>query len=107
MSEDGTLGGYERAHERPAAFEGADGRAYSAEVFVDDTPDADGRFGAALLFVRWSLAGDRAEGVIETRCLSYGATAAEAGDQVRALSLFDVKRLLDDAIAAQSGGASC
>ena len=106
MSEDATLGGYERVHERPAAFEGSDGRAYSAEVFVDDTPDADGRFGAALLFVRWSLAGDRAEGVIETRCLSYGDTATEAADCVRSLSLLDVKRLLDDAIAAQSGIAN-
>ena len=106
MTDDATLGGYEQKHERPAAFEGSDGRAYSAEVFVDDTPDADGRFGAALLFVRWSLAGDRAEGVIETRCLCYGRTAADAGDQVRALPLLDVKRLLDEAVAAQSGGAN-
>lgn len=106
MTEDATLGGYERVHERPAAFEGSDGRAYTSEVFVDDTPDADGRFGAALLFVRWSVAGDRAEGVIETSCLTYGRTPGEAGDQVRALPLLDVKRLLDETIAARSGDAN-
>ena len=104
MNDDATLGGYERVHERPAAFAGSDGRAYSAEVFVDDAPDADGRFGAAILFVRWSQAGDRAEGVLETPCLSFAATAEEAGSGVRALSLLEVKQRLDEAIAAQSGG---
>jgi hypothetical protein len=99
MNDDATLGGYERVHDRPAAFEGSDGRAYSAEVFVDETPDADGRYGAALLFVRWSAAGDRADGVLETPCLMLRDTAEEAGAGVRALSLLEVKRHLDATIA--------
>ena len=59
MSDDSTLGGYLEIHSRPPAFEGSDGEAYSAAVFVDDQPDENGRFGAAVLFVRWSQSGDR------------------------------------------------
>jgi hypothetical protein len=106
MTDDATLGGYERIHERPAAFEGSDGLAYSAEVFVDDAPDADGRYGAALLFVRWSPAGDRAELVLESSCLALADTSAAAAERVRALSLLEVKQQLDETIAAQSGGVS-
>jgi hypothetical protein len=105
MTDDATLGGYERTHERPPAFEGADGRAYSADVLVDDTPDADGRYGAALLFVRLSRTGDRAEGVLESPCVAYAATRDEAGAEVRALTLQEVKACLDETIAAQSGSA--
>jgi hypothetical protein len=103
MTDDATLGGYERVHDRPAAFEGSDGRAYSAEVFVDDAPDAEGLYGAALLFVRWSPDGDRAEGVLETACLALAATPDAAGAQVRALTLHEVKARLDATIAGQSG----
>ena len=105
MTDDATLGGYERVHERPPAFEGSDGRAYSADVLVDDTPDADGRYGAALLFVRWSRAGDRAEGVLESPCVAYADTRDEAGAQVRALTLQAVKVCLEEAIAAHPGSA--
>src|SRR5205814_472415 len=58
---DDTLGGYWRVHERAPAFGGADGRPYSVGTFVDETPDAQGRYGAALLFVQWSDAGDVVE----------------------------------------------
>ena len=54
-----TLGGYMAKHERAAAFGGSDGQAYSVAVYVDPEPDLRGLFGAALLFVRWSPAGDR------------------------------------------------
>ncbi len=101
MTDDSTLGGYEAAHDRPPAFEGSDGRAYSAAVYVDDIPDADGRYGGAVLFVRWSPQGDRADGHVETPYLVFGATAEEAGAHVRALTLLEVKRQLDVAIATQ------
>ncbi len=58
MTEDGTLGGYEQTHARPPAFAGADGRPYTVAAFVDDAPDSDGRYGAALIFVRWSDGGN-------------------------------------------------
>jgi hypothetical protein len=49
VTDDTTLGGYQEVHRRPPAFGGADGQAYSVSPFVDDAPDAAGRYGAALL----------------------------------------------------------
>lgn len=99
MSDDSTLGGYLDKHGRPPAFEGADGRAYSAEEFVDEHPGEDGRFGAALLFVRWSESGERPVGHLETPYLVYGSTAEEARTEVRALTLHELKAQLDRAVA--------
>ena len=45
-------------HERAAAFGGSDGRAYSVAIYIEDEPDLRGLYGASLLFVRWSPAGD-------------------------------------------------
>ncbi len=98
MTDDSTLGGYVDMHSRPPAFEGRDGRAYSVAIYVDDAPGADGRFGAALLFVRWTAEGDRPEGHVESDYLAFAASAREAEAAVRALSLWDVKAQLDSAI---------
>lgn len=93
-----TLAGYMALHERAAAFGGADGHAYSCALLVDDAPDARGLYGAALLFVRWSEAGDRPVGHVETDYLAWGRTRAEAEERIGALSLYDVKSALDEAI---------
>src|SRR5207249_11552584 len=77
LSED-TLGGYQAAHQRPAAFGGSDGFAYSVAASADEGPGADGRYGAYLLFVRWREGADRPAGHLETDYLAFGATA-EAG----------------------------
>ncbi len=98
-----TLGGYMAKHERAAAFGGSDGQAYSVGIYVEDEPDARGRYGAALLFVRWSRGGERPVGHVETPPLAWGQTAAEAEERLKTLSLFDVKAALDDAIAAAPG----
>ncbi len=87
-------------HERAAAFGGSDGEAYSVGVVVDDEPDERGRYPASLLFVRWSRAGDRPVGHVETPALAWGRSGAEAEERIKALSLFDVKAALDEAIAA-------
>lgn len=92
-----------RKHERAAAFTGSDGQAYSVAIFTGDAPEADGRFGAALLFIRWSAAGDAPAGHVETDYLAFGVTPAEAEERLKALSLFDVKAALDQAIARQPG----
>jgi hypothetical protein len=97
--DDSTLGGYLDLHGRPPAFEGSDGRAYSAAVFVDESPDEKGRFGAAVLFVQWSDAGEHPVGHLETPYVAFGKTAEEAEAVVRRLSLHEVKKQLDDAIA--------
>lgn len=98
-----TLGGYMAQHGRAAAFGGSDGHAYSVGLYVDDDPDERGRFGAALLFVRWDAAGAAPVGHVETDFLAWGRSAAEAEERLKALSLYDVKAALDDAIANQPG----
>ena len=99
MSEDATLGGYERVHQRPPAFGGSDGEAYTVATLVDDDPDHAGRFGAALLFVRWSASGERAVGHLETEYLAFGGNQEEALAPVLGLALADVKSHLDRCIA--------
>ncbi|HMU60793.1 MAG TPA: hypothetical protein PKA66_03350 [Gemmatimonadales bacterium] len=98
-----TLGGYMAQHGRAAAFGGSDGHAYSVGLYVDDDPDERGRFGAALLFVRWDAAGAAPVGHVETDFLAWGRSAAEAEERLKALSLYDVKAALDEAIANQPG----
>ena len=88
-------------HERAPAFGGKDGQAYSVGTFVDDTPDGAGRYGAALLFVRWSEAGDHPVGHLETDYLSRAGTPAAALAGVLTLTLSDVKRHLDRLIDQQ------
>jgi len=96
-----TLGGYMAKHGRSAAFGGSDGRAYSVGIWVDDTADERGRYGAALVFVRWDPAGEKADGHVETEYLAWGTTPADAEERLKALSLFDVKAALDEGIAAR------
>jgi hypothetical protein len=93
-----TLGGYMQKHERAAAFAGSDGQAYSVAIYVEDEPDVRGLYGAALLFVRWSAGGDRPLGHLETETLAWGRTPSEAESRLAALSLYDVKTALDEAI---------
>ena len=94
-----TLGGYMAKHERAAAFGGSDGQAYSVAIYVDEEPDVRGLYGAALLFVRWSPAGDRPVGHVETETLAWARTETEAAERLKSLSLYDVKAALDEAIA--------
>lgn len=103
MKPEVTLGGYMEKHGRAAAFRGSDGQAYSVGIYTDDAPDEAGRYGAALLFVRWSPEGTSAVGHVETEYLAWGPTRAEAEERLKALSLFDVKAALDEAIAAAPG----
>ena len=98
-----TLGGYMAKHDRAAAFAGSDGAPYSVAVYVEDEPDARGRYAAALLFVRWSAGGYRPVGHLETPPLAWGQTAEEADERSKLVSLYDVKAALDEAIAAAPG----
>ena len=97
------VGGYMAQHGRAAAFGEGDGHAYSVGLYVDDEPDQRGRFGAALLFVRWDAAGAAPVGHVETEFLAWGRTPDEAEERLKALSLYDVKAALDQAIAEQPG----
>jgi hypothetical protein len=98
-----TLGGYMQKHDRAAAFSGSDGQAYSVAIYVEEEPDLRGLYGAALLFVCWSTAGDRPTGHLETETLAWGRTPAEASARLESFSLYDVKAALDEAIAKAPG----
>jgi hypothetical protein len=99
---DDTLAGYVAVHGRPPGFEGSDRRPYSVAVFSDDDPGPDGRYGAALIFIRWSPA-NAPDGHLESGFLAFSddPTAAEA--EVGRLTLTGVKQILDGLIAASSG----
>jgi hypothetical protein len=68
---------------------------------VDDSPDPTGRFGAALLFIRWSTSGERAVGHLETDYLTFGPTPDAALVPVLAMTLQEVKAHLDRCVARQ------
>ena len=90
-----TIGGYMAVHARPAAFEGADGMSYSVEIETDETGDPAQPYGAYLLFVRWSRGEPRVSGHLETDFLAQAPSEQEARARVGALSLEEVKRVLD------------
>jgi hypothetical protein len=101
-----TLGGYMAVHDRPAAFAGADGFSYSAEILADETGNPDHPFGAYLLFVRWARIGAASPaGHVESEFVAYGVTADAAIRAAGALQLNAVKEILDRLIVAAPGGA--
>jgi len=101
---DDTLAGYVAAHGRPPAFEGSDGRAYSTGVFSEDDPGPDGKYGAALLFIRWSGTNEP-DGHLETDYLARAADPGAAETVVGEMSLSDVKAALERLIAGRRGGS--
>jgi hypothetical protein len=98
-----TIGGYAAVHARPAAFEGSDGMSYSVEIAVDETDIAGRAFGAYFLFLRWRRIGEQGiEGHLETDYLAYGATAEAARTTIGAMTLNEVKALLEGLIREQA-----
>ena len=70
-------------------------------VFSDDDPGPDGRYGAALIFIRWSPS-NAPEGHLESDYLAFSDDPAAAEAEVGRLQLTDVKRILDGLISAAS-----
>ena len=102
IAEEDTLAGYHAVHGRAPAFEGSDGRPYSVGVFSDDDPDPEGRYGASLLFIRWSP--DNApDGHLESDYLARAVDPAAAEAAVGQLKLLEVKTILDHLIATSRG----
>jgi hypothetical protein len=98
VTKDETLRGYLAVHNRPPAFTGADGHAYSVEIYADDIPGEDGRYGAAVLFVRWSASRGGPDNHLETEYLSFGDSPAQAGEAIESLTLYELKDHLDRVI---------
>lgn len=91
---DSTLGGYLREHERPPAFQAEDGHSYTVEIMTE-AADAEGAGGwhAYLFFLRWE--GPEPVGHTETGSIVEAASEAEARNAVEALTLREVKEMLD------------
>ena len=100
ITDEETLTGYVTIHGRPPAFEGTDGRAYSVGVFSDDDPGPNGRYGAALIFIRWSEK-QEPDGHLETEYLARATDPAVAEAEVGRMGLAQVKAALDELIARQ------
>ena len=99
-----TLGGYVAAHARPAAFEGADGVSYSAEIVIDAAPDSgEGVVSGYLLFVRWRAGDPVAAGHVETEYLASGAES-DVLRKIGALTLQRVRALLDSQLEKETAG---
>lgn len=98
--DDETLAGYQAVHGRAPAFEGTDGKPYSVGVFSDDDAHPDGTYGAALLFIRWSV-DQQPDGHLESDYLARAADPAEAEAALGRLRLAEVKDVLDALIATR------
>jgi hypothetical protein len=100
-----TIGGYAAVHGRPAAFEGSDGLSYSVEIATAPTGDTERPWGAYLLFVQWSRVGATSPiGHLESDFLAESDREDDARAVLGALSLAQVRGVLNDLIAAHEGG---
>lgn len=97
-SPDLTLAGYTEHHDRPPAFEGPDAHPYTVSIEVERTPNLAAPYVAYLVFPRWALNGVGIVGHVETPVLVKAKSTEDARTQVGALSLPEVKALLDQAI---------
>ena len=99
--EDGTLGGYLRSHSRPPAFQGPDGYPYTVSVEVEKSPDLATPFLGYLVFPRWAESGAGIIGHLETPIILKGKSPDEVRSALGDLTLSDVRKLLDEALAGQ------
>lgn len=96
---DGTLGGYLQVHERPPSFEGPDGYPYTVSMEAERTGNLLAPFQGYLVFPRWALTGAGIIGHVESPTLVECRTEREVLERLGALTLSEVRRLLEDALA--------
>jgi len=101
---DVTLGGYLEVHERPPAFSGSDEQPYTVSVEVESVENLAAPYVGYLVFPRWAETGLGIVGHLETPVLWKERSRDEVRDRAHALSLTEVKRLLDEAIQRKSRG---
>lgn len=99
-TEDATLGGYLRVHERPPAFQGPDGHPYTVSIEVEKTPDLARPFVGYLVFPRWARTGLGIVGHVETPLLWKGTSREEVESRAGATPLLRVKELLDQVVVS-------
>ena len=93
-----SLGGYIAKHDRPPAFEGADGQPYTVDIDTEATADPVRPFAAFLVFLRWAGTGAGIMEHVESADIAYGHTEDEAKAAALDLSLYEIKAELDQAI---------
>lgn len=98
---DATLGGYFGHHDRPPAFEGADGQPYTVSIEIEKTADLAAPYHGYLVFPRWAETGLGIVGHLETPTLFETRSREAAVSRLEELSLDAVKRLLDEAVRAR------
>lgn len=96
---DGTLGGYLQIHNRPPAFGGSDGHPYTVSIEVEKTGNLVAPYNGYLVFPRWAQTGVGIVGHVETPTLASCRSQAEAERRLGDLTLLDVQRLLEEALA--------
>ena len=101
--EDHTLGGYFAVHTRPPGFEAADGQPYTVSIETERTGDLKAPVAGYLVFPRWAATGLGIVGHVETPVLWRGASRQAVAEEAGALTLHEVQRLLNEAVARQVG----
>lgn len=92
------MGGYLREHERPPAFEAADGDSYTVEIMTEGSGQgAEGSWRAYLFFLRWR--GREAIGHVESEFLATGESEEDVRSALERLTLHDVKDLLSQLVS--------
>ena len=95
---DATLGGYLQLHDRPPAFDGADGQPYTVSIEVERSPNLRAPWQAYLVFPRWAATGLGVVGHVETPVLWEGTGRDDVIRLAGGARLARVKELLDEAI---------
>lgn len=93
-----TLSGYISEHNRPPAFEGADGQPYTVGIDTEASDEPERPFAAFFVFIRWAETGAGIMGHLESRDVAWGETEDEARAAAHELTLYEIKAELDSAI---------
>lgn len=101
--DDHTLGGYFAVHNRPPGFEAVDGQPYTVSIETERTGDLRAPVAGYLVFPRWAATGLGIVGHVETPVMWRGASRQAVAEEAGALTLHDVQRLLNEAIAGNDG----
>ena len=101
--DDHTLGGYFAVHNRPPGFEAVDGQPYTVSIETERTGDLRTPVAGYLVFPRWAATGLGIVGHVETPVLWRGTSRATVAEEAGALTLHEVQRLLNEAIARRAG----
>lgn len=100
--DDHTLGGYFSVHNRPPGFEAVDGQPYTVSIETERTGDLKAPVAGYLVFPRWAATGLGIVGHVETPVLWRGTSRQSVAEEAGTLTLHQVQRLLNEAVAKQA-----